>query len=248
MPQNYYAVGCMFYRSAGAGAVLFILMLIASLQGLRAQSLEITGKEIECSAGLEYNRSFSWGGNFFTSGAAGINNRYAFKGGLGLGGIGKSFEIKVFSSGKAALLPEFPLFFCLNYLYHGLPGQAFDVHTHSVLPYISLEGRWAGFAAGNNFRFTRFLGETTVFEPVLSFWGYVNFINKEKIRIGLGFGNFGDFYTGNLGSLYLKAGGIARVDNKWSVTGEVELLQSGIDGLTASFYGIAFRGGVKYAW
>ena len=235
-------------RGTGIGGIFFSMALFFSLWRPCAADAEITAKELECSAGLEYNRSLSWSGNIYTLGTIGLNNRYACKGGLGIGGIDKSFELKVFGSGKAALLPKFPLFFNLAYLYHGLPGQAFDVHIHSVLPFISLDGQRAGIAVGNNFRFTRFLGEITIFEPILSFLGYVNFINREKIRIGLGCGNFGDFHTRNLGSLSLKADSVVRLEKHWFLTGEIELLQSGLNGLTTTFYGIVFRGGVRYAW
>jgi hypothetical protein len=41
---------------------------------------------------------------------------------------------------------------------------------------------------------------------------------------------------------------MVRINRQWSVVGDIELLQGGIYGLTAAFYGIAFQGGVRFAW
>jgi len=38
------------------------------------------------------------------------------------------------------------------------------------------------------------------------------------------------------------------INKQWSIINDIELLQSGSVGLSANFYGINWRGGVKFTW
>ena len=234
---------CMHFRNS----VIRVFIFFLCLQKLCAQDVQITDKELGFDIRGEYNRSLYFTGDIAVRGAIELNNRFAFTGGVALGVLDSDVEIKAFGSGRIALFSGVPLHFGLAYIYSGLPGD-FNMHTHSILPIVSLNYPRAGIAIGTNLRFTGFYGESPIFESGLSFSGYVNFVAIEKLRIGLSLGNFSDFSAANMGAIFLKLYGVIPIAGQWSIISEIELFQSGIDGLTTTFYGIAFRGGVRFAW
>ena len=228
--------------------VVFIFISLLCLQSLYAADTQITGKELAADFRAEYNRALNFCGDVSASGSIELNGHYGFKSGLALGWVGDDFEIRIFSSAKVTSLPLIPLDLHLLYNYYGLPDPEYNAHTHSILPYISFNGKWAGIAVGANLRFTRFFHEQSEFESILSFSGYVNFINNKTFRLGMRIANFDDFYVRNLGSYFLNINSIICVTERWSVVNELELYQTGSVGLSSVFYGIAYRGGVRFTW
>lgn len=219
------------------------MIFFLALQNLSA--LDITDKEAAFDFRGEYSRSLLYAIDFSGSAAIELNDLYTFRGGLSLGAAGGSFDIKLFTRFEAG--PVFKVLrFSLAYVYNGLPG--YGAHTHTLLPLVSVNGRWAGISIGPGIRFTRYFGETTVFESVLSLWGYVNFVNNDKLVIGISAANFTDFYVGNMGSYSIRLNSLLRINDQWAIINDLELLQSGSIGLTASFYGIAYRGGFRFTW
>jgi len=238
------------YRAGVAAAVSFILFFLCVPELYSA--VNITGSQLGLSFGGERNRSFSYSGIFSLFGSIELQERYTLNSGFSLGFFDNTTEIKAFSSGQMAVFTKkistIPLYANLDYRYHGLTGSEYIFHSHAVLPSLALNGRWAGFSLGCNFRFCSFFSESFYYEPALAFLGYVNFINNEKLRVGLSLANYNDFYMGNMGAYFLKLDSDIHITGQWTVYFEVEMIQSGGDGLTTTFYGIAYRGGLKFVW
>ena len=235
----------MYRYTASRMAVVLGIAFFLCLPGLHAN----VQKELGLSIRGEYNRVFSPSGDVSLFGAIGLNDWYTFRSGLAMGHLDNTTEIKAFGSGHAALpFSVIPLHVNLAYKYYGLPGAAYNLHTHSLLPSVALNGRRAGLELGISFRFTSFFGEASIFEPALAFSGYVNLIHNERVRIGLSCANFNDFYMGNMGAYSFRIHSDIYVTSQWTLAFELELLQSGGGGLTSAFYGIAYRGGMKLAW
>ena len=244
----------MRYYKSGIRALVTGFLFFFCLHGLCSLDLRITGKELGAGLRGEYNRSFSWCWDYSTFGALELNRRYSFSSGLALGSVEREFEIKIYgSAGLAPLswiarLSNLPFKISLAYFYYGLPGMTYNLHAHSVFPSVAFNGKWAGVTLGPNFRFSNYLGGPPVFESMLSFLGYVNFINSEKLRIGLSLGNINEYYQGNMGLIFLRIDSAIRITEQWSIINGLELFQGGIDGLTTAFYGIAYRGGLRFVW
>ena len=238
----------MCYYSPRCGIIICSLLFFFCLQRLNALNMLITGKELGFGLRGEYNRTFASCGDFSLLGAIELNDKYTFKGGFAIGNLDDDTEIKAFTSGHIALFSVIPLYVNLAYNYYGLPEQRYNFHANAALPSVSLNGRWAGITIGVNFRFSSFLDEPSIFEPALAFLGYVNFFNNERLRVALSCANFSDFYMGNMGAYFFKLNADIHITNQWSLLSAIELLQSGGDGLTTAFYGIAYSGGLKFVW
>lgn len=223
-----------------------IIVLLSFPQNIFALDIEITEKEAEAYYKNEYNRSFNYYGELSVIGSIELNSRYVFKSGFSIGFSQDITDIKLFT--KAAIEPfkGIPLNLSLAWNYNGLP--EYEAHSHTILPVISYNTQRAGIAAGISFRFSSFYGESALFESILSFSGYFNFINNESLCIGIICANFNDFSAGNMGSYSLCLNSEVKINNSWSIVNDIELLQSGSAGLSANFYGIAWRTGVKFTW
>jgi hypothetical protein len=134
----------------------------------------------------------------------------------------------------------------LSWIYNGLP--EYDAHSHTVLPSLSWNAKYWGITIGPGFRFSSFFSESPIFETTLSVGIYANFVNNEKLRIGVSLANFNDFQANNFALYSLCFNSAVRITPHWSLLNELELKQSGGDGLTAAFYGIAMRGGARFKW
>jgi len=98
-------------------------------------------------------------------------------------------------------------------------------------------------------RFSLFFAEPPIiFESVLSFSAYVNFINNEKFRIGIIVANFDDLQIRNMGFYSLSFDSAVVINTHWTFVNELKIMQSGSVALGANFYGIAWKGGVKFKW
>ena len=231
------------YKVSGA---FFIFALLLPWQGLFALNMEITGRELGFSFRAEYNRTFHFSHDYAIFGGIELNNRYAFSTGFAVGKLGDETEIKAFSSGHFTPLVRLPLNLNFSYVYNGLPG--FRMHSHSILTFFSYNWRRAGIALGFNFRYTSFFGEAFLFEPMLVFSVYFNFVNTERFTLGIKCGNFSEFYIGNLSQFSYSLNGTLRLNQNWSLWGELEMAQSGNFIFAATFYKFAYTGGVRFSW
>jgi len=251
---------------------IILLILLFSLQGLFAAETEIeaedeslqpsassqsspslppgiTEVELEVYLGAEYNRSnFNNGSIILAAGIEFIDLIYA-RGGFSycqstLGIDLNSFVNIRFSPFSQQYLS--PLSFAVSYIYNGMIDL--DVHMHSILPMISYMTDRAGASIGLSLRFTSFFGEDPQFESVLSFYGYFNFIMTETFVLGIGAGTMNDFYARNMAAIWLNLNADFHLNKNFSIYNKIEIMQSGMDGLTAAFYGFAWQGGVKFSW
>jgi hypothetical protein len=181
-------------------------LLLFLIPKVYASDFSITDRAAVFNVEPEFNRAFYQFWTFSGSGSLTFNERYSLKAGVALWNTNKVSELDAFIKG-GILLPlafrsrQLPLAFNFGYLYNGLP--AYEARTYTILPTISLNGRWVGFSLGTTLRFTSFSGEGAVFESILAFSGYVNFYNTEKLRVGLQVANFNDYTAGNFGAYYL---------------------------------------------
>ena len=233
--------------------VISALLIFISLNCLFAQSDDSSAPDISFAAEAylkgEYTRgSYNYGEGSLI-GTVNLNDQLEFRLGAAIGTSSLNKDVNVslkteYSPFSSRYLS--PLNFSLFYLYNGLP--EFYAHTHSILPLVSYTAKRFGAAAGVNFRFTSFFDEAPQFETILSLHLYFNFIANDTVTAGIGAGNISDFHAKNFGALSLKLNVDVRLNNKWSILSEIEVMQSGMDGLTATFYGFSWRGGAKYSW
>jgi len=225
---------------------LFLFIFFICSRNVYSLDMHITGKEIETSLRGEYNRTFYQYGEISAVGAIELNNRYKVRGGLSFGASAFDNDINTFINAGCSPFLKFPLNFSVSYIYNGLP--EYEAHTHSIMPIVSFNAKRAGISIGPNFRLSSFFGEPAIFESILSFYVYFNLINNNTLHIGTAWGNYNDFHAKNIGAYSLDFYAIIRLHANWNIISEVELMQSGGDGLSSAFYGISCRAGVKYSW
>lgn len=223
-----------------------MLVFFICVQEIHALDVEITGKEVEARLGGEYSRSYDFYGDISAIGAIELNNRLAIRTGFSIGWAQDITDIRFFSGARFGLLKKWPLGLGLSWIYNGLP--EYKAHSHTLLPCLSWNGKYLGAAIGPSLRVSSFFNEPAIFESMLSAGVYANFINDEKMRIGLILANFSDFQANNFGHYLLCLNTRVRINGNWSVLGELEAKQSGGDGFTADFYAIALRGGARFTW
>jgi len=216
------------------------------LQNIPALDIAITEKEAEASLKGEYNRSLLYYGELSSAGRLELNSRCTFSGGISLGKAEGITDIKLFTAARVDPLEGKPLHLTLGYIYNGLP--EYEAHSHTILPVVAYNAKRAGIAIGMGLRFTSFFTEPALFESMLSFSGYFNFINNETLCIGINCANFDDFSVKNMGAYSFGLNSSVRLNGQWSLINELRLLQSGSVGLSSNFYGIALRTGVKFTW
>jgi hypothetical protein len=223
--------------------LLFLLVFIFSFYNIHA--LDVTARDAEAYITAESNRSHYYADISLTC-AIELENMFRLKGGIALGAVPDTAAIGSFINAEYLPFSGIPLSFSASYIYNGLPG--YKAHTHSILPFVSYNTWRAGISLGSNFRFTSFFGENAQFESIFSFSGYFNFINNDSLLLGIGFGNFSDFMAKNIGAYSLSLFADIRLDDRWSIINNMELMQSGGDGFSTTFYGFAWRAGVRFSW
>ena len=226
--------------------IFLISIILIPLNNLTAGDLRITTAELGFNFRGEYNRGLHFCQDYAVLGGIELNSIFTARAGFAPGSAGNEFSLKAFSSGHYAPFTGLPLKINLAYILNAMPG--YEMHSHSILPWLSWEGQRAGLAMGVGFRFTGFYGGDLVYEPILSLSGYFNFWNGEKFTAGIKIANFNEFYAGNFGSLSIGLDGKYALNERYTLTGALELMQSGIDGLSTTFYGAAFTGGVRFLW
>ena len=220
--------------------------MLFSLQGLFAQ--EIT-KEAEAHIRGEYNRGNYNNGEVQLLGNIGLNDLFNFRAGFSYLQNTASAEINAFL--KPSISPftnqyAAPLSFSVSYILNTI--VEYDITTHSIFPCISYKTDRYGASIGPSLRFTSFFGEDPQFESILSFYVYVNFIKTDSFLFGAGCGTFDEFNARNMAALWLDLHADIRLNEKFTIMNQLVWMQSGLDGLTATFYGISFKTGVKFSW
>jgi hypothetical protein len=220
---------------------VFFFFFVSGLYGL-----DFSDAEFGFSVTPEYNRAFNQCWTFSGTGSLNFNERCTVKSGLSFWAAQAVYEVDTFISGEAVFPSSLPLSGSFAYVFNGMPD--YDTGSHTLLPLISLKGRRAGISVGPAFRFNAFYYTRMAFESVLAVSAYVNFYNTEKFRVGLRCANFGDFAVGNFGSYFLNLNSSLKLTKMFSLINELELHQSGSSGLSASFFGVAYRGGLTVSW
>jgi len=224
--------------------VLIPIILLLSFAG--AYSLEITEKEAEAFVRGEYNRGFNNYGDFSVIGGIELDSILKFRAGFSLGISLGDPDYSAFFNAKVSPFKKVPLSFSVMYVYDGIP--EYESQMHSVIPLVSFGIDRAGISIGSNFRFASFFGEEPQFESVFSFRGFFNFIHNDTLRIGFSAGNLTEFNAKNMGAMSLSFDVSVLLGENWTIINSLELLQSGLDGFTSTFYGIAWRGGARFSW
>ena len=220
---------------------LVLLFCVQAVYGI-----DLTKKEVETRLSGEYNRNADYNIGISAVGGIELNEICNFRSGVLYGKSADSSDINSFFGGKYSPFSKIPIGFSLLYIYNGLP--EYKTNSHSILPFISYNTKHAGISLGQNFKFTSFFDEIAIFEPIISFLIYFNFINNEAFRIGISAGNFSEFYAKNVGAYSMCVNAGIRLNDNLFLINELEFLQSGTDGLVSVFFGFALRGGVKFTW
>jgi hypothetical protein len=223
-----------------------MLAFVICVQDIHALDMAITGKEVEAHIRGEYNRGYYVYGDISVIGTVELNNSLAVKTGVSIGRAEDITDIKVFTNARFRLPLKWPFGLGLSWIYNGLP--EYEANSHTLLPVVFYNAKYAGITIGPGFRFTSFFNESAIFQPTLSISIYANFINNDKFRIGVILANFNDFQANNFALYSLCFNSAVRINRFWSLLNELELKQSGGDGLSAAFYGVALRGGARFAW
>jgi len=226
--------------------IIFLFMFFICSRNVYSFDINISGKEIEASLRGEYNRTFYRHGEISAIGAVELNNRYKVRGGLSFGISSFDYDINSFINAGCSPFLKLPLNFSVSYIYNGLP--EYEAHTHSIMPIVSFNAKRAGISIGPNFRLSSFFGEPAIFESILSFYVYFNFINNNTLHVGTAWRNYNDFHAKNISAYWLNFYALIRLYANWSIISQIDLMQSGGDGLSSTFYGISCCAGVKYSW
>jgi len=208
--------------------------------------ITITKKEVEAYLKGEYNRTFTYYGDISIIGAIELENKFLLRAGASIGRSSGETDIRSFFNAGYLNFLGVPVNMDLFYIYNGLPD--YHAHTQTVLPVISYNAKHAGISLGMNFRFSHFFDGPLQFESLLTFYVYFNFIYTDSLQIGVSIGNFNEFQAKNMGAYSLIFYSNMRLDKNLSIINEIELMQSGGDGLSTILYGFAWRGGVKVSW
>ena len=228
-------------------SLLLLLFCFFVLQNVT--SLEITEKEVQVFLGGEFNRSYNHYGDISLAGAIELQNVLKFKTGILLGKSSNFNDINLFfNTGYSPFRFSFlkPLSFSVSYMFNSIP--EYESRCHSIFPFVSFNTNRAGISIGPNFRFSSFFGEKRQVESILSFNVYYNFLYSKMIIMGISIGNFNDFNAKNMGAFSLGLNTVIPINYNWSIISELELMQSGGDGFSTTFYGFAARIGAKFSW
>ena len=226
--------------------VLLLPLFFLCLQNAHSLDIQVTDVNVKAYLGGNFTRGSQFMGEIMGIGSVELNDTIEFRGGLSVGRTMIDTDINALVNVNYSPFEELPLSFSVRYIYNGLP--EYEAHTSSIIPYVSFNARIAGIMLGMNFRFSSHFGESAQFETVLSFYGYFNFINNDRIRIGIGAGNLKDFHSNNMGAISMNLFAELPIAENLIFLNDVEYMQSGMDGLTATLFKISFHTGVKISW
>ncbi|MDR2490943.1 MAG: hypothetical protein LBD20_06025 [Spirochaetaceae bacterium] len=209
------------------------------------QKIAVTRKEIRAGIAAGYDKTFY---QSFAAGAAGaleLNNIVQAETGVLFWKNADVFQANTFVKGGIVFPRWKHLALSAAYIFIALP--EYEHYSHTLLPMLHLRFIPAGVSLGLSFRFSEFY-RSIVFENILSFSIYVNFINRENFRFGFRFENCSDYATANFGSYWFNINSEFRITKVIKMALEIELAQSGSGGLSAAFYGVTFRPVLVITW
>jgi hypothetical protein len=202
--------------------------------------------ELGTNVTFEYNRVFTNCFEVETYGGLEFGSFLGIQGGLSAGAMGTVPDFNAFTRLEMQPLFWLPITLSLNYIHNNIPD--YKTSIHSIIPYISWNGKRAGLSLGSNFRYTLYGNEAPVFESIFVFSLYLNIINSRRVNVGVKYANFNNFLSGNMGSYSLILYNYIHLTGIISLRNEVELHQTGSVGLAANFYGVSYKGGVVFQW
>ena len=209
--------------------------------------IKITNVEIEYFLISDFNRTINYIGGFSTAGKIEFNNRVTVKEGVYLNYCPENVNIiKLFTNAAYRILADLPLEINAAWVYNGLPD--YETHSHAIVPIISWNTKYYGISVGYGARFTSFFGEGSLVEHMMPMGLYVNFINNEKLCVGMSIANYTDFQIDSFIAFALAAKVSVRINNRLSIVNELEFRESGADGLTNIVHGVVWKGGAKLSW
>jgi len=210
------------------------------------QGIKITNLEAELFLNGDFNRTSIFVGSISAAGKIEFNDRLAIKEGVSLGMTQYINNIKSFTNVTYRILADWPLDFKAAWVYNGFP--EYETHSHAIVPIIAWNGKYFGISVGYGARFTSFFGEIPLIEHMLPMGIFVNFLNNEKICVGMSLANYTDFQIDSFIAFALAAKVSVKVNEHFTIINELELRQSGADGLTNIVHGVVWKGGAKLSW
>ena len=228
----------------GSFLLLFCFFVLFSIY-----SLEITKIEADTFIGSGFNRNFNYYGDISLTGAIELQNIIKFKCGILFGKNSNFYDINLFfNAGYSPFyLPFFRyLGFSVSYKFNLI--TEYESRLHSILPLLSFNTNRIGLSIGTNFRFFSFFGEKPQLESIISFYFCYYFLLTKMISMNINIGNFNDFYVKNIGSYSLGVNTVININNNWSIINKFELMQSGGDVFSNTFYGISVKLGTRFSW
>ncbi|MCL2276289.1 MAG: hypothetical protein FWC21_00180 [Treponema sp.] len=226
--------------------VFFIPLIFLCSQNLHSLDIHISEANVKTVLGGIYSRGSHFSGEISGIGSIDLNNALGFTAGFSFGRTLVDTEINVIAGVNYSPFKIFPLSFSARYYYNLFP--EYRAQLNSIVPVISFNGRIFGVSLGMNFRFSSHFREPAQFESIVSFYGYLNFINNDRILVGAGAGNLRDFHANNMGAISFNVYAQIPVADNLTIINDIEYSQSGMDGLTATLFKMAFKTGVKILW
>jgi hypothetical protein len=226
--------------------LLLLVVLLLPPRFLHSLAVTVTGAETELDFAPEYSSVFGPGLTVSAAGSLELNERCAFRGGLALWKAAEAYEIDAALGFGAKPFPALPLFASLAWQYNALP--SYEAASHTALPLIGLRFRHGGLALGTALRFSSFFNESSIFESVIAFEGYVTFYSAEAFRIGLRLANYDAFVAGNFGAYRLSLDSRIRAAERLFLINNLALLQTGSVTMGANWYGVVYTTGVAFRW
>jgi hypothetical protein len=219
---------------------LIILLIISGASSLHAAT-NITKSELDVYLGSEMNKNLPFSWNINLRGTVEFQNMLTIRGGTSVGMEG-SFNVDAFTHIGFQLPLAFPISLNTSYIFNAYPD--YKTSMHSIIPYIITDLWRFELTLGYGFRFLQF-DQSSIHEQSFAYRVCFNMIDVPKGSLSLYLGNFSDFMSGNTLFYHFGLMGDVHIDSRMSLFGSLELMQTGIDGLSSSFYGAALNGGLR---
>jgi hypothetical protein len=202
---------------------------------------EITKSEAEIYLATESNNNISFAWNINALGMLEIQDLFLIRGGTSIGMDGV-LNIDAFIQGGVRLPLPIPVSFNTSYIMNTYPD--YKTTLHSIIPHITTDLWRFELTMGYYFRFLQF-DQSSILEQGLSYRVRFNAIDTSQVNLSIYAGNFSDFMAGNTLSINFGLTGSIAASPRIVLIGGIECMQTGIDGLTASFYGVTINGGMR---
>lgn len=226
----------------------FFLLSGKSVDFLWAQQSENIKSEIDAFFSFERNKSLPNSWSMSVLGMTEIQNLLTIRGGVSFGledslGLEDSFNFDAFALAGIQLPLPHSLSLNTSYIFNDYP--AYDTAIHSLIPFLKTDLWRFELTFGYCFRFLFFNQDFIISEQSLAYRIIFHVIDAAKGNLSIYAANFSDFMCGNSLAYYFGLTGELSISSRVSFIGSLEILQTGVDGLTASFYGTVIHGGIR---